>query len=65
MVSQRVYRVLEVKSKIKKRFYSMGIMPDAAFSIVMTQPFGGPVIIEIQGRRIALRKEEFECLKIS
>lgn len=62
MEKGRVYRVISVNSSHPHHFYRLGIMLDVEISIVAKLPLHGPVIVEVGGRRIALRENEFKCL---
>lgn len=65
MKESTVYRVVTINSDHAHYFYRRGIIPDSQIRIITQLAFNGPVIIEVEGQRIALRKEEFKCLVLS
>lgn len=46
------------------RFHNLGLSVNTRIIIKYIQPLNGPIIIETQGRLIALRKKEIECLTL-
>jgi Fe2+ transport system protein FeoA len=58
------YKITSVCHKNTKRFYVMGLVPNAVIKVTNIQPFNGPIIIEIGDRLIGMRRKEFECLTI-
>lgn len=62
---QCVYRVqsmahLDVKTT--QRLHSLGIQIGSQFEVLQTYPFHGPVIIQIDDQKIALRDAIFRAL---
>lgn len=55
-----------VSEDIPIKLLEMGILPDTTVSIKARAPFNGPIIIEYgtDKSRIALRKEEADCILI-
>lgn len=46
------------------RFHNMGLSVNTYITIKRIQPLNGPIVIETQGRLIALRRGEIECLNL-
>lgn len=46
------------------RFHNIGLSTNTLIKIKHIQPLNGPIVIEVQGRLIALRRKEIECLKL-
>lgn len=46
------------------RFHNIGLSINTLIKIKYIQPLNGPIVIEAQGRLIALRRKEIECLKL-
>ncbi len=49
---------------IHTRLLSMGILPGAVIRVVRTSPLGDPVIYEIRGFFVSLRKKEAEYVEV-
>jgi Fe2+ transport system protein FeoA len=47
-----------------ERFHNMGLGINTLIKIKHIQPFNGPIVVETQGRLVALRKREIECLTL-
>lgn len=51
-----------IKEVMENRFSSKlvecGVLPGAFFSVINRAPFKGPIFIQIENNRIALRREE-------
>lgn len=64
LATDHTYQVTDVCAEKRDRFYNLGISVGCLIQIKFIQPMEGPIVIEVQGRLIALRKQEFECLKL-
>jgi len=53
-----------VPKSYQHQLLSMGLTPGASFSIVRVAPLGDPVIINVRGFELSLRKAEADCLLI-
>ncbi len=64
IISQRL--VAGIKNEQKEiidyqnsdKLLEFGILPGVSFHVLQKAPFGGPIFIEIEGYKIAVRKEE-------
>lgn len=60
----KTYRITEICEKKKDRFSNIGLTKDTCVVIKHIQWLNGPVVIEVEGRLIALRRNELECLNL-
>lgn len=58
------YRIMEICDEKKDRFKNMGLVKNTLVKIKHIQWLNGPIVIEVEGRLIALRRNEMECLKL-
>jgi ferrous iron transport protein A len=47
-----------LENQISSKLIEFGILPGAFFSIINKAPFNGPIFIQIDNNRIALRRKE-------
>ncbi len=59
-----VKKIISDKKNVKKRFYDMGITPDAEIEIKKIAPFGDPFQITLRGYSLMLRKDEAALLQM-
>lgn len=59
--------VLEVDgaSPVGRRLGAMGFVPGARVEAVGRMPFGDPLVIALEGTRVALRKDEAALVQVS
>jgi Fe2+ transport system protein FeoA len=55
---------MDIRPDNVERFHNMGLGIHTLIKIKHIQPFNGPIVVEAQGRLIALRKREIECLTL-
>lgn len=48
----------------RQKLLSMGLTPGTAIRVVRVAPLGDPVVIEVRGYQLSLRKAEAEALTI-
>ena len=56
---------LEGDDVVTMRLRETGFTPGTAVTMVMKAPFGDPLLYDLRGTRIALRKEEAECINLN
>ncbi len=55
----KVGTIIEVlESKISSKLVEFGILPGAHFKILSKAPFKGPIFIQVDNNRIAIRRKE-------
>ncbi len=60
----RTYCIMKICDEKKDRFKGMGLVQNTHVKIKHIQWLNGPIVIEVDGRLIALRRNEIECLKL-
>ncbi|MCE6961159.1 ferrous iron transport protein A [Cereibacter sphaeroides] len=48
----------------RQKLLSMGLTPGTALRVIRVAPLGDPVVIEVRGYQLSLRKAEAEALSI-
>lgn len=64
LLINHTYCIIDICSDKIDRFCNMGLGINTYIKIKHIQPLNGPIVIETQGRLIALRKREIECLTL-
>lgn len=64
LLRNRSYTIVDICAEKVERFHTMGLSVNARLSVKYVQNFLGPIVIEVEGRRIALRRKEFACLTL-
>ena len=64
LLLNHTYYIVDICPEKIDRFHNMGLSVNTRITVKYIQPLNGPIIIETQGRLIALRKKEIECLKL-
>lgn len=49
---------LDADDSINQRLMVMGLLPEMSVTMVQVAPFGDPIAIEFEGRRVSLRRAE-------
>lgn len=49
---------------IQRRLLDMGIFAGTEVNVLTKMPFGGPVMIEFRGNRIAIRKDDLKRIEV-
>ena len=47
-----------------RRLLDLGITPGEEFAVVQSVPFGDPLVLEVRGMRLALRRREAAWIKV-
>lgn len=47
-----------------RRLLDLGITPGEELSVVQSVPFGDPLVLEVRGMRLALRRREAAWIKV-
>jgi ferrous iron transport protein A len=55
---------LEGDAVLVSRLREMGFVRGETVEVVGRAPFGEPLLVEIRGATVALRKEEAQCVKL-
>lgn len=51
--------VIEViETKISNKLFEFGVLPGTSFQILSKAPFKGPIFIQVDNNRIAIRRKE-------
>jgi Fe2+ transport system protein FeoA len=58
------YRITKICDEKKDRFANMGLIKDTRVQVKHIQWLNGPIVIEVNGRLIALRRDEIGCLNL-
>ncbi len=58
------YEIVDVCPHSFDRFYNMGLTRNVMIIVRFIHWLKGPIVIETQGRLIALRRKEVECLTL-
>ncbi len=62
------YRIARYQSGMspdyRQKLMSMGMIPGATFRVLRVAPLGDPIMIEIKGFQLSLRKNELSFLTI-
>lgn len=64
LIVNHKYSVVDVCPQSFDRLNNMGITINNTIKIKYIHWLSGPIVIETQGRLIALRRKEIECLKL-
>jgi Fe2+ transport system protein FeoA len=64
LLLNHTYCIIGICPEKIDRFLNMGLSVNTRITIKYIQPLNGPIIIETQGRLIALRRGEIECLSL-
>lgn len=54
----------EIDHLIKRRLLDMGIFEGTEVNVLSKMPFGGPIMIESNGNRIAIRKIDLNRIEV-
>jgi ferrous iron transport protein A len=46
------------------RLYELGLIPGAEVQLFAKVAFGGPIAISLRGSRLALRRQDAECIGV-
>ncbi|MEQ9468865.1 MAG: FeoA family protein [Ekhidna sp.] len=52
------------ESDLKDRLYEMGIYPDQTIEVLRKAPLGDPLLVQIEGQLIMLRRNEADLIAI-
>jgi Fe2+ transport system protein FeoA len=47
-----------------RRLLDLGLTPGEEMSVVQTVPFGDPLVVEVRGMRLALRRREAAWVRV-
>jgi ferrous iron transport protein A len=50
---------------LKRRLMEIGFVPGSAVRFEMATPFGDPLIFSLRGSKIALRRNEAQCVRFT
>jgi Fe2+ transport system protein FeoA len=64
LLLNHTYCIIGICPEKIDRFHNMGLSVSTRITVKYVRPLNGPIIVEIQGRLIALRKGEIECLNL-
>lgn len=64
LLIDHTYCIIDICAENIERFHNLGLHINTLLKIKHIQGLNGPVVIETEGRLIALRKKEFECLNL-
>ena len=64
LLLNHTYCIIDICPEKADRFHDMGLGINTLIKIKHIQPLSGPIVVEAQGRLIALRKRELECLTL-
>ena len=64
LLPNHTYCITDICAEEIGRFENMGLTVNTIIKVKHILWLGGPIVIEIHGRLIALRKREIECLKL-
>ncbi|WP_027410318.1 ferrous iron transport protein A [Anoxybacteroides tepidamans] len=53
-----------MNEKLKQRLIDMGVHEGEEVCLKCTMPFGGPVMVEVSGQCICLRRKEAACIGV-
>ena len=60
-----IVKNIDYNNKSAKKLIDMGIIPQTTIKIVGVAPLGNPIIIEANGYKLAVRKNDLGCLNLS
>ncbi|MCS6884326.1 MAG: ferrous iron transport protein A [Acidobacteriota bacterium] len=65
-VRSKWYRIagVEASNDERRRLLELGLTPGTEVCVVQEVPFGDPLIVQVRGARLALRKREAEWVKL-
>ncbi|NQY75233.1 MAG: ferrous iron transport protein A [Candidatus Margulisbacteria bacterium] len=55
---------IDTNESSKNRLFSLGFVPGTVVSYVTKTAFGGPIAFLIQGCRMAIRKQDADCILV-
>lgn len=53
-----------LNEKLKRRMRDLGVVEGAAVSLKGIMPFGGPIMIEVGGNLISIRRKDAESIEV-
>lgn len=59
-----VIKAFRVENAITKRLMEMGFIPGEVVKVLRYAPMGDPMLIEIMGSRISIRKKEASLIEV-
>lgn len=51
-------------SELSNYFIEMGLIPGEKIKLVRTAPFGDPMLVEVAGFRLSIRKQEASAVEV-
>lgn len=55
---------IEMVSGASQRLMALGFLPGLDVRVVAVAPFGDPITVEMQGRRVSLRRAEASAVQV-
>lgn len=55
---------IEAVCATSQRLMAMGFLPGVEVAVVAVAPFGDPITVEVQGRRLSLRRADAVAVKV-
>jgi ferrous iron transport protein A len=55
---------IEMVSGASQRLMALGFLPGLDLQVVAVAPFGDPITVEMQGRRVSLRRAEASAVQV-
>ncbi len=55
---------IEAVCATSQRLMAMGFLPGVEVQVVAVAPFGDPITVEVQGRRLSLRRADAVAVKV-
>ncbi len=63
--SARVLQVLDPVGEVGSRLMEMGIIPGTTLTLVGQAPLGDPLVIQVRGFQLSLRRSEAEGIEVA
>ena len=60
----RVVRGLIGDSSTVRRLHELGFLPGETVTVLRRMIFGGPLVVQVRGAAVALRREEATCVNL-
>lgn len=56
---------IDASDRVKRRLLEMGLIPGAAVSVLRKAPLGDPVVVEVQGYQLGLRRAQAAAVQVA
>jgi ferrous iron transport protein A len=60
----KITKIVHHNDNLKRRMTDMGIVEGAEVSLKGIMPFGGPIMIEVGGQLITIRRKDAESIEV-